>query len=62
MAEAFRYWGQYVLYYDDVIKARHDLVRSIRIYPSMGAFLSLAVSMLPMVVIRILREFFAKRL
>ena len=62
MAEAFRYWGQYALYYGYVTEARQDLVRSIKIYPSMRTFLSLAVSMLPTTVLGILRDYFSKRL
>ncbi len=62
MAEAFRYWGQHALYYGYVTEARQDLVRSIKTYPNISTFLSLAVSMLPTVVLGILRDYFSKRL
>jgi len=62
MAEALRYWGQYALYYGYVTEARQDLVHSIKTYPSMSAFLSLAVSILPTTVLGILRGWYSRRL
>ncbi|OPL15700.1 MAG: hypothetical protein AVO38_09995 [delta proteobacterium ML8_D] len=62
MAEAFRYWGQHALYYGNMTKARQDLAHSIKTYPSMSAFLSLAVSSLPAGVQGLLRDYYSKRL
>jgi len=55
MGEAYRYWGQYALYYGFTRHARTDLFRSLRFYPNMITACYALISCLPEFLLRPLR-------